>query len=67
MLPLVQSTNVKAVPIILFDSQFWKQLFNFDLMVEEGMISPQDVKLFHLVDTPEAAWQVIKDFYQLPD
>ena len=55
------------MPIILFDSQFWKQLFNFDLLVEEGMISPQDVKLFHLVDTPEAAWQVIKDFYQLPD
>ena len=63
----MQTTKVKAVPIILFDSQFWKQLFNFDLLVEEGMISPQDVKLFHLVDTPEAAWQVIKDFYQLPD
>ena len=67
VLTLVQTTKVKAVPIILFDSQFWKQLFNFDLLVEEGMISPQDVKLFHLVDTPEAAWQVIKDFYQLPD
>lgn len=67
VLTLVQTTKVKAVPIILFDSQFWKQLFNFDLLIEEGMISPQDVKLFHLVDTPEAAWQVIKDFYQLPD
>ena len=67
VLTLVQTTKVKPVPIILFDSAFWKQLFNFDLLIEEGMISPQDVNLFHLVDTPEAAWQIIKDFYQLPD
>ena len=65
VLTLVQTTKVKPVPIILFDSQFWKQLFNFDLLIQEGMISPQDVDLFHMVDTPEAAWQIIKDFYQL--
>ena len=67
VLTLVQTTKVKPVPIILFDSQFWKQLFNFELLIEEGMISPQDVDLFHFVDTPEAAWQIIKDFYQLQD
>ena len=67
VLTLVQTTKVKPVPIILFDSQFWKQLFNFDLLIQEGMISPQDVDLFHMVDTPEAAWQIIKDFYQLQD
>ena len=66
VLTLVQTTKVKPVPIILFDSQFWKKLFNFELLVEEGMISPQDIELFHFVDTPEDAWQVIVDFYQLP-
>lgn len=67
VLTLVQTTKVKPVPIILFDSQFWKQVFNFDLLVQEGMISPQDLALFHFVDTPQAAWDIIKDFYQLPD
>lgn len=67
VLTLVQTTKVKPVPIILFDSQFWKQAFNFDLLVQEGMISPQDLALFHFVDTPQAAWDIIKDFYQLPD
>ncbi len=67
VLTLVQTTKVKPVPIILFDSKFWKQVFNFDLLVQEGMISPQDLELFHLVDTPQAAWDIIKDFYQLPD
>lgn len=66
VLTLVQTTKVKPVPIILFDSAFWKQVFNFDLLVQEGMISPQDLDLFHFVDTPEAAWKVISDFYQLP-
>ncbi|MBD7961471.1 MULTISPECIES: TIGR00730 family Rossman fold protein [Comamonas] len=67
VLTLVQTTKVKPVPIILFDSQFWKQVFNFDLLVQEGMISPQDLALFHFVDTPQAAWDIIKDFYQLAD
>lgn len=66
VLTLVQTTKVKPVPIILFDSQFWKQLFNFDLLVAEGMISPQDMELFHFVDTPQDAWRIITDFYQLP-
>lgn len=67
VLTLVQTTKVKPVPIILFDTQFWKRAFNFDLLVEEGMISAQDLELFHFVDTPEAAWAIIKDFYGLPD
>lgn len=67
VLTLVQTTKVKPVPIILFDTAFWKQVFNFDLLVQEGMISPQDLSLFHFVDTPEAAWKIITDFYQLPE
>lgn len=67
VLTLVQTTKVKPVPIILFDSQFWQHVFNFKLLVEEGMISPQDLELFHFVDTPEAAWKIIQDFYQLPE
>ena len=66
VLTLVQTTKSKPVPIVLFDSAFWKKLFNFELLVEEGMISPEDLKLFHMVDTPEDAWKVITDFYQLP-
>jgi predicted Rossmann-fold nucleotide-binding protein len=34
-------------------------------MIEEGAISPEDLKLFHYVDDPQDAWDVIKAFYQL--
>ena len=67
VLTLVQTTKAKPVPIILFDSQFWKKLFNFDMLVEEGMISPQDLELFQYVDDPATAWDIIKKFYNLPD
>ena len=52
---------------MLYDSKFWKRLFNFELLVEEGAISPEDLTLFQYADTPEEAWQIFKDFYQLKD
>ena len=36
-----------------------------EVLVQEGTISTEDLKLFHYVDTPQAAWQTICDFYQL--
>ena len=53
------------VPVILFGSDYWKRLLNIDVMLEEGVISPEDLDLFHYVDTPEAGWDVIKRFYAL--
>jgi len=49
----------------LFGTEFWKRLINIDVLVEEGTISVEDLQLFRYVDTPEAAWQTICDFYQL--
>jgi uncharacterized protein (TIGR00730 family) len=65
VITLVQTGKAKPVPIVLFGSDYWKRLFNFDLLVEEGAISPQDLKLFTYVDEPQAAWDVIRNFYQL--
>jgi uncharacterized protein (TIGR00730 family) len=62
---LVQTRKSKPVPILLFGSDYWRRLLNLDLLVEEGMISADDVNLFQYVDTPEAAWQAICGFYQL--
>jgi len=53
------------VPIVLFGSAYWKRLINIDAMVEEGVISLEDLQLFTYVDKPEDAWAVIKRFYDL--
>lgn len=65
VLTLVQTTKIKPVPIVLYGTSFWKRLFNFEVLVEEGMISPEDLSLFQYADTPQEAWQHIRQFYRL--
>ncbi len=65
ILTLVQTGKSEPVPVVLYGSRFWQRLINFDMLVEEGVISPKDVALFTFVDTPEAAWEAIQSFYRL--
>ena len=65
VITLVQTGKAKALPIVLFGSNYWKRLINFDVLIDEGAISPQDLKLFHYVDEPQEAWNIIRSFYQL--
>lgn len=65
VITLVQTRKSKPVPIVLFGTDYWKRLVNMDLMVEEGVISAQDLNLFTYVDDADAAWQVIRAFYDI--
>jgi uncharacterized protein (TIGR00730 family) len=65
VITLVQTRKAKPVPIVLFGTDYWKRLFNTDVMLEEGVISPQDIELFTYVDDPETGWSVIQKFYGL--
>jgi uncharacterized protein (TIGR00730 family) len=64
VLTLVQTKKTQPVPIILFGSNYWKRLLNLDMLAEEGMISPEDLRLFHVTDDPQDAWDTIRNFYQ---
>ncbi|MBM3386959.1 MAG: TIGR00730 family Rossman fold protein [Betaproteobacteria bacterium] len=66
VLTLVQTRKARPVPILLYGSDYWKRLFDPQVLLEDGTISPEDLKLFTYVDTPQSAWQHICDFYQLP-
>jgi uncharacterized protein (TIGR00730 family) len=65
VITLVQTRKAKPVPIILFGSSYWQRLLNTEMLVEEGVISPNDLKLFQYVDDAQVAWDLIKDFYRL--
>jgi uncharacterized protein (TIGR00730 family) len=65
VITLVQTRKAKQVPIVLFGSDYWKRLINFDVLIDEGVISETDLALFQYADEPEAAWDVIKAFYRL--
>ncbi len=63
-LTLVQCKKVKPVPVVLFGTDYWKRLFNPDVLVEEGAISAEDLELFKYVDSVDDAWQIIRAFYR---
>ena len=67
VLTLVQTQKAKPVPIVLFGSGYWKRFINFEVLVEEGTISPEDLSLFHYADTAADAWRVVREFYSLGD
>jgi uncharacterized protein (TIGR00730 family) len=65
VITLVQTRKAKPVPIVLFGSSYWKRLFNFEVLIEEGAISPEDLDLLTYVDDPQDAWEAIRSFYEL--
>jgi uncharacterized protein (TIGR00730 family) len=60
-LTLIQTKRIRAFPVILMDSGFWKGLVGWfkDTLVSQGTISETDLDLFHVVDTPEEAARII--------
>ncbi|GAC1601419.1 MAG: LOG family protein [Ramlibacter sp.] len=65
VITLVQTRKSKQVPIVLFGSDYWKRLINFDVLIDEGVISADDMKLIQWADDPQTAWDIIKQFYRL--
>ncbi len=66
-LTLVQTQKVKPLPIILFGEEYWRRLIDFEYLVNEGTIDPQDVELFVYADKATDAWDYIRYFYEAED
>ena len=45
----------RPIIVLLYGSQYWKEIINFDALVRHGMISPEDLKLFRFADDPTTA------------
>lgn len=63
VLTLVQTGKMPRLPIVLVGRAFWKRLVDFDYLVEEGFIDPQDAELFTSVDRAEEVIDLIQAFY----
>lgn len=64
---LIQTQKVRRIPVLLFDRAYWQRIVNFDALLEEAVISPEDLSLFHYVDDAEHAWAFIRDHYGLAE
>lgn len=61
---LVQTRKVDPLPILLVGESFWRHAVNFDHLVAEGTISPDDLDLFTYAETAEEAWNHILLWYE---
>jgi uncharacterized protein (TIGR00730 family) len=60
-LTLIQTGKVLHFPVVLFDSSFWTPMLDWirDRLLPLGMISPGDLELLSVTDSPEEAVQRI--------
>ncbi|MCB2117612.1 MAG: TIGR00730 family Rossman fold protein [Rhodobacteraceae bacterium] len=58
-LTLIQTGRMRRVPFLLFGRAFWDSVVNWQALAEAGTISPEDLDLFHYVETAEEAAAII--------
>jgi len=67
ILTLAQTRKIsRAIPVLLFGSDYWNEVVNFDALVRHGTIAADDLSLFEFVDEPQAAFETLKRRIQLP-
>ncbi|WKV13058.1 TIGR00730 family Rossman fold protein [Marivirga harenae] len=65
-LTLIQTHKIGRFPIVLVGKKFWSGLIDWikeTLIEAENNVSPEDMELFTVVDTPTEAVKVIDNFY----
>jgi uncharacterized protein (TIGR00730 family) len=62
ILTLAQTEKLaKKIVVVIYGSKYWKKIINFDAMVDAGVISPQDLDLFKISDSPEESFEFLKE------
>jgi len=66
VLTLMQTGKIPRGPIVLVGSTFWTGLADWirAQLIPNGLIAPEDVKLFAITDNTDAAVQAVVDFWQ---
>lgn len=62
ILTLAQTEKLaKKITVLIYGKEYWNRVLNLEALAESGTISPDDVNLFHFVDTPEEGFEKLKE------
>jgi uncharacterized protein (TIGR00730 family) len=62
ILTLAQTDKLaKKILVVIYGSEYWHRIMNFQAFVDAGTVSPQDLNLFKFVETPEDAFTFLRD------
>jgi uncharacterized protein (TIGR00730 family) len=65
VLTLVQTRKIKPIPVVLVGESYWREAFNLDFLVDEGVIDQEDRELFWFAETAEEIWNGILHWYDV--
>jgi uncharacterized protein (TIGR00730 family) len=62
ILTLAQTDKLaKKILVVIYGSEYWHRIMNFQAFVDAGTVSPEDLNLFKFVDTPQDAFAFLRD------
>lgn len=62
ILTLLQTDKIKKkMSVVIYGSEYWKKVINFDEIVRMGMASKEDLNLFRYYDDPREAFEYLRD------
>jgi uncharacterized protein (TIGR00730 family) len=62
ILTLAQTHKLaKKIPVVIYGTPYWKSVMNLDVLAEKGAIAHADLSLFRFADTPEDAFEILKE------
>jgi uncharacterized protein (TIGR00730 family) len=62
ILTLAQTDKLaKKILVVIYGSEYWHKILNFQAFVDAGTISPEDLNQFKIVDSPEDAFEFLRD------
>jgi len=62
ILTLAQTEKLESkILIVLYGSEFWNEIINFEALVRHGVIAESDLGLFRFADSPGEALRVLKE------
>lgn len=63
-LTLIQSGKIDPIPVVLFGQEQWDSIINWQRLVDNEFIAPEDLDIFHYCETADEAWHHIQQFWE---
>ena len=61
ILTLAQTQKLaKKITVVVYGKEYWSKVLDLDALVDAGAISPKDIELFQIADTPEQAFEMLR-------
>lgn len=65
-LALIQTRTIAPVPIVLVGERYWRRAIDFEFLVDEGTIDPEDLELFWYAESAQEIWDGIRAWHAHP-